>query len=126
MRNPNRIPDVLDALHAYWTQHTDLRFGQVVLAAAQEKGCDDAFYIEDAEIVDALRNSAPVTVDATGAPRISAVLDALRVYWTANSDLRLGQIMENAASHSGRRSGCFGLEDDEVLDTLTFYTFHRR
>lgn len=30
MRDPNRIPEVLKALSAYWYQHPDLRLGQLL------------------------------------------------------------------------------------------------
>lgn len=51
----------------------------------------------------------------TGKPRdparIDIIIAALRAYWLANPDLRLGQIVVNAAD------GCdpFGVEDDALM-----------
>ena len=133
MRDRNRIPSTIASLRAYWEARPELRVGQIIANAAQYKGHDDAFYIEDAELIEtiagpwmAFHQSHLIDgVDVTDPTRIPIILGALRAYWTANSDLRLGQIVENAVAHTGRRHGCFGLEDEELLDTLTVHTFNR-
>ena len=43
MRNPERIPLVLDAVRRYWEQHPDLRLGQIMWIMAEK----DPFYFED-------------------------------------------------------------------------------
>lgn len=45
MRDPNRIPVVLDALRTYWEEHPDWRLCQLVVNVA-ERG-NDPFYVED-------------------------------------------------------------------------------
>lgn len=48
--------------------------------------------------------------------RIEAVLDALRSYWQANPDLRLGQIVENAGRNLPY--SVFYMEDDVLMAYL--------
>ena len=48
--------------------------------------------------------------------RIDAMLKALRGYWTANPDLRLGQIVVNATV--GGLSDTFYAEDESILKWL--------
>ena len=49
--------------------------------------------------------------------RIELVLDELRRYWEKNPDLRLGQIVGNAASRAGI-SDAYNMEDDVCLNHL--------
>jgi len=49
--------------------------------------------------------------------RIELVLNVLREYWSENTDLRLGQILENISSRSGKPT--FYLEDDILLEHLS-------
>lgn len=54
-RDPERIETVLEELEDYWSEHPDLRLGQILSNISQEKGYKDAFYIEDDELVEELR-----------------------------------------------------------------------
>lgn len=47
MRDPNRIPWLLEAVQRYWEKNPDLRLGQIVGNMA--KGTDP-YYIEDDEL----------------------------------------------------------------------------
>ena len=51
--------------------------------------------------------------------RIPAVLAALQAYWTANPELRLGQIMCNASLEAMVRDSYY-LEDEELIVSLAF------
>lgn len=47
MRDPNRIPRVLDLLEKVWAEVPDWRLGQLIENIARELGWNDAFYMED-------------------------------------------------------------------------------
>lgn len=46
MRDPNRIPQLLQHVQRVWQQYPDLRFGQFVLNVA---GTHDPWHLEEAE-----------------------------------------------------------------------------
>ena len=48
--------------------------------------------------------------------RIDETLKLLEIFWKKNPDLRLGQIIENAASRSGRHA--FYMEDNILQEWL--------
>ena len=115
-RDPSRIDIVLSALRAYWLANPDLRLGQIVVNAA---GGGDPFGVED-EVLMAGWPVAPETPasDLAGlAARGQATQPAPRaprICWTcrhANPDLRLGQIVTNAAGGGDP----FGVEDDVLI-----------
>jgi uncharacterized protein YihD (DUF1040 family) len=47
MRNEERIPEVLNAIEAYWYEHPDLRLGQLIDNLADR----NTFAIEDDELM---------------------------------------------------------------------------
>jgi uncharacterized protein YihD (DUF1040 family) len=47
MRDPNRIPDVLEALRVYWEANPDLRLGQIIGNTAARAGLGDGYAMED-------------------------------------------------------------------------------
>lgn len=53
MRNPHRIPVILNLLKEVWEQNPDLRLSQLILNAAYRGGWEvnDAFYAEEATII---------------------------------------------------------------------------
>lgn len=58
MRNPERIPEVLDNIEALWKQWPDLRFWQFISAlqgmvnvSSGRPQDDDLFYMEDNEFL---------------------------------------------------------------------------
>jgi uncharacterized protein YihD (DUF1040 family) len=52
MRDPRRIPEVLESIRTAWERYPDLRLGQLITNAVIEgTGRPDAFYVEDAEMV---------------------------------------------------------------------------
>ncbi len=60
-RDPNRIPEVFNALHEYWAKNPDLRLGQILSNAAGDLGyrslggVADPFYLEDERFVEWLK-----------------------------------------------------------------------
>ena len=50
--------------------------------------------------------------------RIGPILKQLELYWRANPDLRLGQIVSNMAASVGSKD-CFFTEDDKMMGILT-------
>jgi uncharacterized protein YihD (DUF1040 family) len=55
MRDPKRIPAVLDALRQAWERNPDLRLGQLlVIAAHPREPCPELFHIEDEALIHGL------------------------------------------------------------------------
>ncbi len=55
MRDPERIPAVLEAIKTFWVNHPDMRLGQIIGNASYEAmGDPDPFYVEDEDLVKAL------------------------------------------------------------------------
>ena len=52
MRNPDRIPEMLELLRKVWQRHPDLRLGQLVFNAARmsDAGIEDVFSVEDGSL----------------------------------------------------------------------------
>jgi len=58
MRDPNRIPELLNLIGQVWMLAPDLRICQVLLHAAYLSGhtlSNDLFYVEDDKMVEGLR-----------------------------------------------------------------------
>jgi len=51
MRDPARIPVILERLRRVWETHPDLRLGQLLSAAADHARGPDIFYVEDAVLL---------------------------------------------------------------------------
>lgn len=49
-RPPERIPDVLEALRAFWEENPDLRLGQIVGNCANIAHCDP-YFLEDGPLL---------------------------------------------------------------------------
>lgn len=61
MRDPARIPRILEALRVEWEKQPDLRLGQLLMNAVVPYGdVPDLYQIEDQPLVDAVRLTAPV------------------------------------------------------------------
>ncbi len=56
MRDPNRIPQIINALKMYWEKHPDQRLGQILsnVNNVTEDRIDDIFYMEDDQIIKGL------------------------------------------------------------------------
>lgn len=55
VRNPNRIPDVLDAVEQQWKEYPDQRLGQLICNIAREDhGNPDPFDLEDNDLMKVL------------------------------------------------------------------------
>lgn len=50
MRDPKRIPEVLNVLKIFWEKHPDLRFFQLLSIISDETNMD-LFYLEDEELM---------------------------------------------------------------------------
>lgn len=59
MRDPNRIPEILEELKKYWTSsgHEDMRLGQIITNLLPIGNNNDIFYLEDQELLDLLREA---------------------------------------------------------------------
>lgn len=55
MRDPNRIPRILDLLEKAWKEVPDWRLGQLVENIARDIGWNDAYYMEDDDLEKELR-----------------------------------------------------------------------
>lgn len=61
VRNPDRIPVILDELREFWNQHPDWRLGQIVANLNYEAtGTNDPFYIEDDVLLELLKNKKKI------------------------------------------------------------------
>ena len=58
MRDPNRIGPILKELGELWKTHPDLRLGQLIMAAADDRS-PDIFYLEDDAIITNLKRVLP-------------------------------------------------------------------
>jgi uncharacterized protein YihD (DUF1040 family) len=55
MRDPKRIPEILNQISQCWNTYPDLRLGQLLLNVSA-KYSKDLYYIEDEELVKLLRD----------------------------------------------------------------------
>lgn len=55
MRDPQRIPRVLDLLEKVWAEVPDWRLGQLISNIARDVGWSDAYYLEDDDLEKELR-----------------------------------------------------------------------
>lgn len=55
MRDPNRIPRVLNLLEKVWQEVPDWRLGQLIENIARDMGWNDAFYVSDDDLEKELR-----------------------------------------------------------------------
>jgi len=58
MRDPERIPRMLETIGKFWEKHPDLRLGQLMVLMAQygvedakKDSCRSVFYVEDDELI---------------------------------------------------------------------------
>lgn len=56
MRDPNRIPVLLDELQKTWKSFPDWRLGQLLSNAARACGKEDPFFLEDNELLESLKS----------------------------------------------------------------------
>lgn len=56
MRDPNRIPQIINAIEMYWKKYPDQRLGQILsnVNNVTEDRIDDIFYMEDDQIIKGL------------------------------------------------------------------------
>lgn len=60
MRDPARIPIILERLRKVWEAHPDLRLGQLVVSGASARR-SDVFYVEDEALLGAIETLAKPT-----------------------------------------------------------------
>ena len=53
MRDPKRIPEVLNELKGIWSSFPDLRLGQLLLNVVNER---ELYYFEDEDLIKAIRH----------------------------------------------------------------------
>ena len=53
MRDPKRIPEILNQLKALWSSYPDLRLGQLILNIVRDPVL---YYLEDEELIKILRD----------------------------------------------------------------------
>jgi uncharacterized protein YihD (DUF1040 family) len=118
MRDPARIPRLLDAIEAYWRKNPGLSLAQLVCDAA---GLDDPFFYEDDDLQQALAWQPNVAEAAVGdSARIGRLRALLERYWLeiGHDDLRLTQIIGRFAERRGHQ-GPYLLTDDELSAELS-------
>lgn len=58
LRDPNRIPKVINTIQEIWSKYPDLRFVQLVeilkFSISNTTGKEDLYYMEDEELVEKL------------------------------------------------------------------------
>lgn len=56
MRDPNRIPEIMERIREVWEQEPDLRLGQLILNACRNKtsAWPDVFSVEDEVLLQGL------------------------------------------------------------------------
>jgi uncharacterized protein YihD (DUF1040 family) len=63
MRKPERIPIILDALKVYWSNHPDLRLGQLLGIISSKCHTTDIFNLEDNKLVKYLEEKVPLHIE---------------------------------------------------------------
>jgi hypothetical protein len=64
MRDPARIPQILEQLRRTWESEPDLRLGQlIVIATKPSEACPEVFYIEDEKLLQGLEAYAATLKD---------------------------------------------------------------
>jgi len=53
MRDPKRIPEILNQLKSLWSSYPDLRLGQLILNVVKDPVL---YYLEDEELIKVLRD----------------------------------------------------------------------
>jgi len=78
MRDPKRIPSILNAVREAWERQPDLRLGQLLVIAAQPtEPCLELFNIEDQQLVEGLLHyQAKVTGPKTESQEVEVSLGA--------------------------------------------------
>lgn len=59
MRDPNRIPKVLEYVQRVWERNPDLRLGQLIVNLMTPRFAD-IFYVEDDQLLDAIRKELDI------------------------------------------------------------------
>lgn len=69
MRDPNRIPEILETLRQVWSKNPDLRLGQIIVIATRPtEVCREVFYIEDSDLVKGLASILSQETPKGGSP----------------------------------------------------------
>ena len=55
MRDPNRIPVMLEELKTLWETHPDWRLGQLIVNLSRAEGFEDPFFVQDDSLLNTIR-----------------------------------------------------------------------
>ena len=55
MRDPNRIPIMLEELKILWETHPDWRLGQLIVNLSRAEGFEDPFFVQDDSMLNTIR-----------------------------------------------------------------------
>ena len=55
MRDPNRIPIMLEELKILWETHPDWRLGQLIVNLSRAEGFEDPFFVQDDRLLEIIR-----------------------------------------------------------------------
>ena len=55
MRDPNRIPIMLEELKILWETHPDWRLGQLIVNISRAEGFEDPFFVQDDRLLEIIR-----------------------------------------------------------------------
>jgi hypothetical protein len=100
MRDPARIPLILDRLRKVWEAHPDLRLGQLLVNASRPSH-SDPFYIEDEALITRLEILCRPTVNADA---LNAELDRLIAGANEVDEQRINRERGNYTFEDGVRS----------------------
>lgn len=62
MRNPERIPIMLEAIGSAWEKNPDLRLGQLVTNYARALGLE-AYYLEDSDLLELMGEDGSIVFE---------------------------------------------------------------
>lgn len=115
-RDPLRVPHALSALASYWTKHPERTIGGIV-SEVGNAFAKSPEVLEDEVFFDHLKLNTGERKGNTEVPEIiHNILSALDAYWMQNQDLRLGEILVDAANEN--KVSIESLEDEEFLAYL--------
>lgn len=55
MRDPNRIPIMLDELKTLWEKHSDWRLGQLIVNLSRASDIEDPFFVQDDRLLNTIK-----------------------------------------------------------------------
>lgn len=114
MRDPDRIDCVIEKINKYWDSMEVNSLPELVSEVSKVNNYNDPFHMEDDQIISYLDNRND---SSTNNEDISDVVSSFKSYWIERPDLRMSQIIANAAIDNGYNSTVTDINkmsDDEL------------